>query len=342
MTTSVPGLDLDRFVAWLSDIEPGLQYDDPQASLIAGGKSNLTYTVQLGDRTVVVRRPPLGHVLATAHDMAREYRVMSALADTGVPVPRTIAFNDDTELLGAQFYVMDFVAGTPYRDAADLAKLGSARTRAISGALVDTLVALHQVDPEAVGLGDFGRPAGFVERQIRRWHQQMEGSRSRPLPSADLLHALLLDQVPADEGVARIVHGDFRLDNVLVDDEDRPVAVIDWEMATLGDPLTDLALLLVYRRVGEIAGGEAVADASSASGFLDEAEIIERYAAGIGAEPGRLGFYLGLAAYKLAAILEGIHYRHLLGQTVGAGFDGVGAVTEPLLDLGINAMKEYS
>jgi len=118
--------------------------------------------------------------------------------------------------------------------------------------------------------------------------------------------------------------------------------VIDWEMATLGDPLTDLALLLVYRRVGEIGGGEAVADASSAPGFLDEDEIVRRYADGTGAEPGRLGFYLGLAAYKLAAILEGIHYRHLLGQTVGEGFDGVGAVTEPLLDLGINAMKEYS
>ena len=338
---AVPGLDIDRFVDWLSGIEPDLRYDDPRARLIAGGKSNLTYAVELGDRTVVVRRPPLGHVLATAHDMAREYRVMSALADTEVPVPQTIAINEDADLLGATFYVMDYVAGTPYRDAADLEKLGPDRTRAISGALVDTLVSLHQVDPEAVGLADFGRPAGFVERQVRRWHQQMEGSRSRPLPGADHLHALLLDQLPPEGGAARIVHGDFRLDNVLVDDTDRPAAVIDWEMATLGDPLTDLALLLVYRRIGEIAGGESVADASSASGFLDEDEIVRRYADGIGSDPGPLGFHLGLAAYKLAAILEGIHYRHLLGQTVGEGFDGVGAVTEPLLDLGINAMKEY-
>ncbi|HWJ10203.1 MAG TPA: phosphotransferase family protein [Nocardioides sp.] len=335
--TALPGLDLDRLAGWL----PGALPDagtDLSAALVAGGKSNLTYTLTDGAHTWILRRPPMGHVLATAHDMAREFRVMSALQGTGVPVPRTHAFCDDPGVIGAPFYLMERVAGTPYRRATELEALGPERTRAISTQLVDALVALHAIDPAAVGLADFGRPAGFLGRQVALWRKQLAASYTRDLPAADELHALLAADVPT-ESAAGIVHGDFRLDNVLVDDDDRATAVLDWEMATLGDPLTDLALMLTYHRLGATVG-EAVTDAALAPGFLSEDEIVERYAAGSERDLSRFGWYLGLAAFKLAAILEGIHYRHLAGQTVGEGFAGIGEAIHPLLDAGLNAIKE--
>jgi aminoglycoside phosphotransferase (APT) family kinase protein len=333
-----PGLDLTRLTGWFTEAVPGAA-GPLAARLITGGKSNLTYEVDDGRRTWIVRRPPLGHVLATAHDMAREYRVMSALQATDVPVPRTYALCTDPDVLGAPFYVMERVAGTAYRYAAELQPLGKERTRAISTALVDTLATLHAVDPAAVGLADFGRPEGFLTRQVRRWKKQLDASHSRDLPAADELYARLVATVPT-ESAPGIVHGDYRLDNVLTDDRDRLAAVIDWEMATLGDPLTDLALLVLYQRLGRL-GGAAVADASSAPGFLTEREILDRYAARSTRDLPRFGFHLGLAAFKLAAIIEGIHYRHLHGQTVGAGFEHLGEVTELLLDAGLTYLKEH-
>ncbi|GAA3649400.1 phosphotransferase family protein [Nocardioides ginsengisoli] len=335
---STPGLDLDRLGAWLPQAVAGAG-TSLSATLLAGGKSNLTYAVTDGVATWVLRRPPLGHVLATAHDMAREYRVMTALQGTDVPVPTTVAFCDDVDVLGAPFYVMERVEGTPYRYAGELETLGHERTRRISERLVDTLVALHAVDPAAIGLGDFGRPDGFLGRQVRRWKKQMDASYTRDLPAADELHRLLAGAVP-EESATGIVHGDFRLDNVLTDDRDRPAAVIDWEMATLGDPLTDLALMCVYGRLGERVRGDSIVDCASAPGFLSEDEIVARYAAGSDRDLSGFGWYLGLAAYKLAAILEGIHFRHLEGQTVGEGFDRIGEVIHPLLDSGIAALKE--
>ncbi|GAA3547488.1 phosphotransferase family protein [Nocardioides daeguensis] len=335
-----PGLDLDALGAWLATAVPGAG-TALSAELIAGGKSNLTFAVSDGTSAWIVRRPPLGHVLATAHDMGREHRVISALRDTAVPVPRTYAFCFDPAVIGAEFYVMERCAGTPYRRAAALAPLGAERTRAISEQLVDILAALHEVVPEAVGLGDFGRPQGFLGRQVARWKKQLDASRTRDLPAADELHRQLAATVPA-ESATGIVHGDFRLDNVLVDTADgtdRATAVLDWEMATLGDPLTDLALMLTYHRLAETIG-EAVADASTAPGFLSEEEIVARYAAASGRDLSGFGWYLGLAAFKLAAILEGIHYRFLAGQTVGEGFDDIGAAIHPLLDAGLTAMKE--
>ncbi|KAA1427827.1 phosphotransferase family protein [Nocardioides antri] len=335
----LPGLDLGRLAPWLRTVVHGVG-GDLGAELIAGGKSNLTYRLTDGHRAWIVRRPPLGHVLATAHDMAREYRVMSALQDTDVPVPTTYALCEDTDVLGAPFYVMEHVEGVPYRYARELAPLGPERTRAISENLVDVLAALHAVSPEAVGLRDFGRPEGFLGRQVARWKKQLGASHARDLPAADELHRRLAASVPA-ESATGIVHGDFRLDNVLTDAQDRPAAVIDWEMATLGDPLTDLALLVVYQRLGELVGGNAVADAASAPGFLTEDEILARYATHSDRDLSGLGFYLGLASYKLAAILEGIHYRHLQGQTVGPGFESIGPAVHPLLDAGLTALKEY-
>jgi len=334
----LPGLDLDRFSPWFRATVPGVG-SEPTASLIAGGKSNLTYEVSDGQQTWIVRRPPLGHVLATAHDMVREYRVMSALQDTDVPVPTTYALCRDDSVLGAPFYVMERMAGTPYRRAEELAALGPERTRAISERLVDTLTALHAVEPASVGLADFGRPEGYLARQVARWKKQLDASYCRDLPAAEELHARLAADVPP-ESAAGIVHGDYRLDNVLVDADDQLTAVLDWEMATLGDPLADLGLMLVYHRLGDILGSGSVADAGSAPGFLGEEEIIARYAAGSDRDLSRFGFYLGLAAYKLAAILEGIHYRHLHGQTVGTGFAEIGDAIHPLLDAGLSALKE--
>lgn len=336
---SPPGLDLGRLSSWLPGVLPQAG-PELSARLIPGGKSNLTYVVSDGAGTWVVRRPPLGHVLATAHDMAREYRVMAALAGTGVPVPEMIGLCQDETVLGAPFYVMEWVAGTPYREAAQLSRLGAERTRAISVRLVDVLSTLHAVDPAAVGLAEFGRPQGFLARQVARWKKQLDGSYCRDLPAADELYRRLAAHVP-QESAAGIVHGDYRLDNILIDEADQPAAVIDWEMATLGDPLTDLALMVVYYRLGAIEGSGAVADAASAPGFLSEAEIIARYAAASGRDLSGFGFYLGLAAFKLAAILEGIHYRYLRGQTVGPGFENVGESIHVLLDAGLTALKEY-
>ena len=332
-----PGIDLHALGAWFATEIP-VADDNLHATLIAGGRSNLTYVVTDGAQEWIVRRPPLGHVLATAHDMAREYRVMSALRGTPVPVPRTFAICTDPSVLGAHFYVMERCPGTPYRHAAELEPLGPARTRRISERLVDTLAALHAVAPASVGLGDFGRPEGFLGRQVARWKKQLDASYNRDLPAAEELHRKLAESVPRESAVG-IVHGDFRLDNLLFDDDDAITAVLDWEMATLGDPLTDLALMLVHFGLGA-SGIDKVSDVSTAPGFLDALAVIERYLWASGRDLSGFAFYIGLATFKLAAIIEGIHFRHLIGQTVGPGYDGIGDLVDPLLEAGLDAMKE--
>ncbi len=220
------GLDTDALAAWLETERPGLLSGPLEATLITGGKSNLTYTVTDGTTDVIVRRPPLGHVLATAHDMVREHRVITALGPTDVPVPETYALCEDDTVTGAPFYVMELVRGTPYGRATQLEELGPERTRGITERMIDTLVALHAVDPADVGLSDFGRPDGYLERQVRRWKKQLDSSRSRELDGMDELIAKLERDIPAG-GDATIVHGDFRLDNVLVDESDTITAVLD-------------------------------------------------------------------------------------------------------------------
>ncbi len=335
MTQTIPGLDLPRFTEWL-EARVGVR-GPVRAELIAGGRSNLTYRIFDDTNRWVLRRPPLGHVLATAHDMAREYRVLEALAPTHVPVPRPIAFSDDLDVLGTPFYVMDHVDGESYRHKSQLESLGADRTRTIALRQVDALAALHEVDPAEVGLSDFGRAEGFLPRQVERWRKQLDASYSRDLPDAALLYEKLAASVP-EPSRSGIVHGDFRLDNLLVDDNDEIRAIVDWEMATLGDPLTDLALLAMYQRLNDLISGTSFTDAPHAPGYPTEAELIAHYGAASDRELDNFGFYLGLAAFKAASILEGIHYRYQAGQTVGADFDTIGNAVPPLLAAGLDAL----
>jgi aminoglycoside phosphotransferase (APT) family kinase protein len=333
--TDLPGLDLARFASWFDDFSPGEIGGPVRGRLISGGRSNLTYEVSDGARTWVVRRPPLGHVLATAHDMGREYRVITALRDTDVPVPLTYALCTDPDVLGAPFYVMSKVDGVPYRTADQLAEVGPIRARAIAEHMIGTLAVLHAVPPAEVGLADFGRPEGFLARQVRRWKQQLDASRSRPLAGIDELHALLAAD-PPDGSPPAIVHGDYRLDNVLVGADDKVAAVVDWEMATLGDPLTDVGLLVVYQQMDRLGDGPM---ASEAPGYPSVPEVLDLYAARSGRDLSDLGFYIALASFKAAVILEGIHFRYVHGQTVGEGFERIGPLVEPLVASGLAAMR---
>lgn len=333
-----PGLDLGHLRAHLDAQRPGMVAGELTADVVEGGRSNLTYVVGDGRSRWVVRRPPLGHVLPTAHDMTREFRVISGLRDTAVPVPEALLLCEDADVVGAQFYVMSFVEGTPYRTAEELARLGEERTRVIADALVDTLVDLHAVDPASVGLGDFGRPDGFLERQLRRWKKQLDASRSRDLPGIEELHDRLAAAVP-ESGKPSIIHGDYRLDNVLVDRNDKISAVLDWEMSTLGDPLTDLALLVAYAERDKVSL-QFVSNASSAPGYPTTDEVVARYAERSGRDVSQLNWYVSFAFFKLAVILEGIYYRYTQGKTVGAGFEGVGAGVPLLISHGNEILKE--
>ncbi|MER0444756.1 phosphotransferase family protein [Streptomyces sp. Edi4] len=333
-----PGLDPERLRAHLDRARPGLVSGPLSARLIEGGRSNLTYVVTDGAGQWVVRRPPLGHVLATAHDMKREHRVISALHPTNVPVPEPVLLCEDESVLGSPFYVMEYVAGTPYRTAEQLAPLGSERTRAAVLSLVDTLVELHAVDPEAVGLGDFGRPDGFLDRQLRRWGKQLDASRNRELAGIDELHAALGRDLPASPAPT-VVHGDYRLDNVLIGDDDRIKAVLDWEMSTLGDPLTDLGLLVMYSAKLDLPHSP-VSTTAGAAGHPSPVELIERYAARSGRDTSAISWYTAFAWFKLAVILEGIHYRYTLGQTVGAGFDRIGELVPVFIEHGLTTLQE--
>ncbi|MFE6594383.1 phosphotransferase family protein [Streptomyces sp. NPDC057781] len=334
-----PGLDLDRLRGLLDRERPGLVTGPLSGRLIEGGRSNLTYAVSDGTARWVVRRPPLGHVLATAHDMRREHRVISALHPTDVPVPRPVLLCEDEEVIGSPFYVMEFVEGTPYRTADQLAPLGPERTRAAVLNLVDTLVELHAVDPAAVGLGDFGRPEGFLDRQLRRWAKQLDASRNRDLAGIDELHATLGRELPRSPAPT-VVHGDYRLDNVLIGgDRDEINAILDWEMSTLGDPLTDLGLLVMYSMPLGMPDSP-VSTTAQAPGHPAPAELIERYAARSGRDVSAVAWYTAFAWFKLAVILEGIHYRYTLGQTVGRGFDRIGDLVPVFIEHGLTTLQE--
>lgn len=340
--TDVPGLDVAALTAWLRTTHPDLAGADLGASVIAGGRSNLTYAIDGGRTPLVLRRPPLGHVLSSAHDMRREHRVISALAASAVPVPTAVDVVDDTggEITGTVFFVMQRSPGRVLARPHDNAAFTAAGRRALSIELVRHLADLHAVDPAAVGLGDFGRPDGYVARQLATWRRQLDASRSRETPLLDALQSGLSDDIP-DSPRTGIVHGDYRLDNALVTgagDEPRISAILDWEMATLGDPLVDLGIFGLYWEIGLLpdAVGAAVPTAvDEASGYPSFDELVDVYASQTGAPIPDLAWYRAFAAYKLAVILEGIHYRYRAGDTVGEGFERMGALVEPLARRGL-------
>jgi aminoglycoside phosphotransferase (APT) family kinase protein len=306
----------------------------PVVQLISGGRSNLTYRLDVGASRLVLRRPPLGHVLPTAHDMAREYRVLTALRGTGIPVPGPLALCQDTDVIGAPFYLMEYVDGVVLRTREDGERLTQAQAARLSELLASTLAAIHAVDVTAVGLGAFGRPEGYLARQLARWQRQWELSATREMPGYDRLVARLADGLPVG-GDHALLHGDFRLDNVLVSLGARPdvAAVVDWEMSTLGDPLADLGLTLVYwADPGDPVWPDIGVGATAVPGFLSRAGLVRRYAELTGRDLSDISYYMAFGCFKLAVVLEGIHARFLQRKTVGEGFEREGPAVPALIE----------
>jgi len=326
--TELPGLDLSRLTEWLDAALPGLRQGRIEAEVIAGGRSNLTYRLTDGRHHWALRRPPLGHVLPTAHDMAREFRVISALRDSAVPVPEPVTLCTDPDVLGQPFYLMDYVRGVVVEHP-DLVPDRQTATR-ISELLVDTLVALHAVEPAEVGLADFGRPAGYLQRQVARWHKQFQASVPDGMPIEESVVARLHETLPANAR-SGVVHGDYRLTNVrYVGDFSAIAAVVDWEMATLGDPLTDLGLLYVYHeRSAET--DSVMPNFPAEKGFLDPDAMVERYLDRTNETALDLDWYIAFGYFKLSVIAAGIHARYLQGKTVGAGFEVFGQLRDSTL-----------
>lgn len=305
--------------------------------LIAGGRSNLTYRLDLTGGPIVLRRPPLGHVLPTAHDMSREYRVLSALTGSAVPVPRPLVICQDTDVVGAPFYLMHYVDGVVLRTLEDGERVTPRQAAELSELLASMLATIHGVDTQAAGLSTFGRPAGYLARQLSRWQRQWELSNTRPMPGYDELVARLTAGLPSSaEGT--LVHGDFRLDNTLVrlGTPASIAAVVDWEMSTLGDPLADLGLTLSYwAEQGddpEWLNANALAAITSLPGFYSRAQFAARYAELTGRDVADLGYYIAFGHFKLAVVLEGIHARFLQHQTVGEGFEREGPAVPVLIE----------
>lgn len=353
MTTTIepvpadpPGLRLQPLATWLVDQGLPIDADAPlRATLLEGGRSNVTYLLEdAGGARLVLRRPPLGHVMPSAHDMRREYQVLSGLNRAGFPAPRALAECQDDSVIGSTFMVMSYVDGRVISNEEAAHALTPDSASDVCVALIDTLAELHGVDAAEAGLGDLGRPQGYLARQVRRWGQQWEITKTRDLPAIDRLRSWLEGQVegiPADLPWS-IVHGDYRLDNVILDRASSEVlAVLDWEMSTLGDPISDLAVALVYwSEAGDglrnrVPVSEHITDGP---GFWTREQLIERYAETTGRSLEHLDFATGLACFKLAVIMESIHYRNLSGQQLGTAASSgeqMGVATQALADMGL-------
>ncbi|MGV0815226.1 phosphotransferase family protein [Mycolicibacterium boenickei] len=338
--TQLDGLDLDALDRHLRS-EGIARSGELRAELIAGGRSNLTFRVYDDASTWVLRRPPLHGLTPSAHDMAREYKVVAALADTAVPVARAVTMRNDDSVLGAPFQMVENVAGQVVRSASELAALGDERVISSSvDALIQVLADLHAVDPEAVGLGDFGKPAGYLERQVRRWGSQWDLVRLPDDPRDDdvkRLHQLLADSVPAQSRNS-IVHGDYRIDNTILDAQDptKVLAVLDWELSTLGDPLSDAALMCVYRdpMFNLILSMEA---AWSSPQMPSADDLANRYSVQSGQELAHWDFYMALAYFKAAIIAAGIDFRARQGSE-SPGASSVGEAVAPAIASGLRAL----
>jgi aminoglycoside phosphotransferase (APT) family kinase protein len=312
----LPGVaaDGDLLPAWLDQHVPGC-VPPFSAEQLAGGRSNLTYRIT--DRTgrrLVLRRPPFGPLLESAHDMVREYRIQHALVDTPVPVAPLLGLCRDSSILGAPFYVMEFVDGAVLRDAQTVeASFGPEERSRVGDALIDCLAELHGVSLDGVGLADLGQRDNYVIRQIRRWRRQWDAVKQRELPVIDEVARRLAQAAPEQRRTA-LVHGDFRLDNCIIGTDCSVQAVLDWELCALGDPLADLGMLMVYwPRPGDVAPRHLAAPPTDLDGFRERAELVDRYVARTGADVSELGFFQALGYWKLACIFEGIRVRYAAG-----------------------------
>ncbi|SSW65233.1 hypothetical protein AVE30378_01393 [Achromobacter veterisilvae] len=325
-------LHLPRLRRFLDTRLPGGVGATLAARLIAGGRSNPTYEIDDGRNTWILRRPPFGLVLPTAHDMKREYRVLSALAAQGYPVPTPLAYCEDLSIAGCAFYVMEKVDGITLRTQQQAAALTPAQRTGLSGALIRTLAELHQIDAAAAQLDDFGRPRGYLNRQLERWKKQWDASCTRPRDSISKVLEKLGAAVPPLR-YPGIVHGDYKVDNLMLDRQDptRILGVLDWEMSTHGDTLADLGILLSFWDEPDRPFNPITAGTTALAGFLSTADLLERYAACRRIDPPEIDWYIAFADFKIAVILEGIHARHLKGHTRGADFDNVGEMVDPLL-----------
>jgi aminoglycoside phosphotransferase (APT) family kinase protein len=346
--TDAIGVDLTSLAKWLRATRPELVgAGGLSGQRLQGGLSNLTYRIDGGLRPFVLRRPPLGHVLPTAHDMSREFRVISGLARSNVPVPEAILFEDDRNNLagvGTSFYLMEFVSGIVLAHPSANKPFKAHQLRNLSFELVEVLTWLHDADATVLGLAELGRSEGFLVRQLQRWATQAGQSASRELPDLERLRVALIAHIPSTR-LTSLIHGDYRLDNAIVqtapDGNLHIAAILDWEMATIGDSLTDLGLLGLYWNIRDISPGAEISTNTAIdpnAGYPTFEELVNKYASLRGVEVGNIGWYVAFASFKLAVILEGIHYRYTLGKTVGPGFDRIGESVEPLARFGLDAL----
>ena len=325
------GEDLDwaRLVVWLREHlpacdVPGLDLSrDPDVAQFPGGHSNLTYVVSFGAVDLVIRRPPFGPVAATAHDMAREFRWLTAMHRVFPLAPRPYLLCDDPAVVGAVFYAMERRHGIVIRTEEPAHAANPDSRRHISAALIDTLADLHGVDVAAGGLSGLGKPAGFVERQVRGWSERWQRSQTTRLDEMDALASWLRDRLPAGPERPSVVHGDFKLDNVMLDAVDigRIVAVFDWEMSALGDPLVDLGILLAYwAPTAPPEQRDALTTVTNRPGYFSRDEIIDRYAARSGHDVSNVRYYEVFALFKIAVVIQQIYFRFVNGQTQDSRF----------------------
>ncbi len=338
------GIDIERVSRWLTDNIEGAVAPFT-FHLIAGGRSNLTFRVVGADgQQFVLRRPPLGHVLATAHDMAREHRIIAAVGTTGVPVPPALGVCNDVEVNGAPFYVMGFVDGVVLDSPEKAAALAPELRVTAAHHLIDVLADLHAVDVDAVGLGDLAKREGYVERQVKRWSTQWENSKTRELPAIDEVARRLRERMPVQQGVS-IAHGDYRFGNCLTDvHAGRVAAVLDWELCTLGDPLADVGYLGVYWYDGEAANIRAN-DPTPAGGFPSYASLLERYATRTGRDLSDIDYYVAFSCWRLAVISEGVYARYLhgaMGNQEGVDLTSFKVGTEGLAERALAAVRRLS
>src|SRR3954469_9486107 len=328
------GIDQKPLEAWFGENVPGVDFP-LQFERIAGGHSNLTYRVtDAAGAKWALRRPPLGKRLGSAHDMSREHKVVSALGGTEVPVAPVVGLCEDESVNGAPFYVMEFVEGPILRGLAEAEIFpDEGDRRAIGERVADTLVQIHSVDPDAAGLGDLGRKEDYVARQLHRWQGQWEKSKTRQLEPIDRVHAALSARIP-EQGPATIVHGDYRLDNMILTDSGEVAAVVDWELCTLGDPLADVGLLMVYWSQEGDEFMPLFAPATIAPGFPRRDDVRERYAEKSGRDLSQIDFFMALGFWKLAIILEGVYARYASGQygKTDEGFQEFAKIVERLAD----------